>query len=216
MTAAETSYLDGSRVEYLEDGEQRGGDIPPETPGADDSGPTSFLVTDDDDKDADFLKAPPRPRGAVTYEKKIKKSLFAWMHIAIHNPETAPDAAAIIKFGQDVAEKGGDLAATNKNFRKAVEFLDGGVSNPTIAFVAAAGVLALQILRNHEPVAETPPKRHLRIPFTKRTIGLRFNIKLGRLRSATQDPPRLTHGIFSDPDVQAKLLKYHGIRLVGE
>jgi len=209
MTAATDSYLDSANVEYLDDEP-----LSEQTQESDEKTAGSFLVTDDGTADADFLKAPPRPRGALVYEKKIKKSLFAWMHIAIHNPETAPDAAAIIKLGQDVAEKGGDLAATNKNFARAVEFLDGGVSNPSLAFVAAAGVLVLQILRNHEPVAETPPKRSLRIPFTKRRIGLRFNIKLGRLRAVTQDPPQLTHGVFDNPDVQAKLLKYHGIRLV--
>lgn len=204
--AAESSYLDNAGVEF-------GDDAPDEKPdtGEQDSG---FLVTDDTGSD-EFLRTPPRPRGARAYEAKIKRPLQAWMKVSIHNPNTAPDAAALIAYGQEVAERGGDLAAVNKPFANVVDFICEGTGNPWLSFAAAAGILGAQIVRNHEPTAETEGKA-LRIPFTKRIIRLRFKIKLGRIRAMTRDPQEIATSVFNDEKNRAQLIKYHGIRIIAE
>jgi hypothetical protein len=175
----------------------------------------SFLVSDDftGPDTGDFVKTPPRSPKAITYEKKVKRGLITWMRFSIRNPNTAPDAAAIIKYGKDVSQAAGDLAAHDKRVAGAIDFLSEGTSNPYLAFFAIAAVMGAQILRNHEPVAESEGKR-FRIPFTQRFLRLRFKIKLGRLRDITEEPATFTHGIFADPKVQANLAKYHGVQIV--
>lgn len=119
MTAAEDSYLN---------------DIPPQWADEEEAAPEQpeipFLVTEDIDKPDDFLKAAPRSRNAVAYEKKIKRIEVSIMRYAIQSPKTVADAAALITYGQQVAKTGGDLAAKDSRVAGAIDFLSEGAGNP--------------------------------------------------------------------------------------
>lgn len=204
MTAAEDSYtqdpfLNLDPPEWADDEETV---EPQEIP---------FLATEDIDTPDDFLKGQPRPRGAIAYEKKIKRIEVSFMRYTIQNPKTVADAAAIITYGAQLAKSGGDLAAKDKRFADAVDFLSEGAGNPYLEFAMAAGIMAMQIMRNHEPVVEREPKHKIRI--FKREFGLRIRFKLGRFRKLTQEPKQFTADVLGNPDVQKMLVKYHGIRL---
>src|SRR5215469_17283258 len=123
MTAAD-SYLENPTGEYVDDEHI-----------STDETPVSFLATEDintaDESNA-FLKTPPRPRGAVIYEKKVKRILISVMRYTIRDQRTLPDAAAIIRYGQDVSVTGGNFAATNTYAAKTVDFLSEGAGNPLL------------------------------------------------------------------------------------
>jgi hypothetical protein len=158
-----------------------------------------------DEPDAGFIKQGRRDRYAVQYEKKVKTLLNTGMRITIQNPNTVADAAALIMYGPDVARTVGDLAAKDPWVRKAVDFVAGGADNPYMAVLAAVTPLVLQVLRNHEPVVETP--KQFRIPFTKRVITIRFKLKLGKLRNLSNDPAEFATHVLSNEDIQTELAK---------
>lgn len=201
MTAAEDSYLN-LEAEYDEPDEEQ--EPQQEIP---------FLATEDIDTPDDFLKGQPRPRGAIQYEKKIKRIEVSFMRYTIQNPKTVADAAALITYGAQVAKAGGDLAAKDKRFANAVDFLSEGAGNPYLEFGMAVGVMAMQIMRNHEPVVEKEAKHSIKL--FGRKFGLRIRIKLGRFRRLTQEPAQFTASVLGNEEVQRMLLKYHGLH-VGE
>lgn len=166
-----------------------------------------------DEPDATFIKKPRRDRNAAAYEKKVKNLLNAGMRLTIQNPATIPDAAALIMYGGELSRTMGDLAAKDPWVRRSIDFISGGADNPYLAVIAAATPLVLQLLRNHEPVAEMPVRR-IRIPFTKRELRIKFRIKLGKLRNLSNDPQQFTAHVLSNADVQAELQR-QGI-LIGE
>jgi hypothetical protein len=127
------------------------------------------------------------------------------MRVTIQNPATVPDAAAIIMYGPDVSRSMGDLAAHDIRVRRAIDFISDGADNPYFAAVAALAPLALQILRNHEPVAEVSPVRKIRIPFTKRFFTIKFKIKLGKLRNMSNDPQEFTAHVLSNEGIVNEL-----------
>lgn len=145
-----------------------------------------------------------RPRKAIAYEAKMTGLLQTISDIAMASPQTIPDSAAIIMHGESVATAFGDLAANDPRVARGIDWITSGTNNPYAAVLSATLPLALQVLRNHEPVAESESKG-IRIPFLKRTIKLRFKIKLGKLRNATNDPDHLVNVVFGNPDLQASL-----------
>lgn len=163
---------------------------------------------------SEFLGKDKRKPYSVQYEKKVKGVLNGIMRGALSNPHTVPDAAAIIMYGPTISETMGDWAASDVRVRKAVDFITSGTDNPAIAAMFAFAPLILQVLRNHEPVAEVEPRR-IRIPFTKKYIRLRFKVKLGKLRNMTNDPREFTQWVLSNPKIQEGLAK-QGIQFATE
>lgn len=152
-----------------------------------------------------LLNEEKRTRRAEKYEKKAQRPLRYAFAIAVQHPLTVPDSAAILEYGPNLAEKIGDLADHDAKVRKAVDFLsDDTLGNPYLACVAAAVPLVMQILRNHEPQL-VPEVRGIRIPFIKRTIKLRFGIKLGRLRAVTKPPQEFGEKYFNSPKIVEKM-----------
>jgi hypothetical protein len=158
----------------------------------------------------EMTEKPKRSLRAKRYEKQVGTVLGAATRAAAEHPSTIPDAAALLYYGRNVAEKMGDLADADERVRKAIDIFSGGVENPYMAAFSSVAILGLQLIRNHEPKLE-PEVRGLRIPFTKRTIKLRFGIKLGRVRALTHDPKELTRAAFTT-DVVAFLQK-QGVRV---
>jgi hypothetical protein len=162
--------------------------------------------------DADFLKNPRRKRHAVEYENKVKSTLMMGTRFLFDNPNTVPDAATLIMYGPNFSRAMGDWAAEEPWVRKSIDFIAGGANNPGAAAMAALIPMALQILRNHEPVAEVVQPKRIRIPFTKRYISIKFRIKLGKLRNLTNDPKAFTEHVLGNPQIRENLAK-QGINL---
>lgn len=173
-----------------------------------------MLKEDYTEPKAEFLGKDKRRPYSVQYERKVKGVLNGLMRGALSNPHTVPDAAAIIMYGPTFSETMGDWAASDARVRKAIDFITTGTENPAIAAMVAFAPLVLQIIRNHEPVAEVEPRR-IRIPFTKKYIRLRFKVKLGKLRNMTNDPHEFTHWVLSNPKIQEALSK-QGIQFATE
>lgn len=167
-------------------------------------------VSEPDQPHPEMTQKPKRSLRAKRYEKQVGAVLGAATRAAAEHPSTVPDAAALLYYGRNVAEKLGDLADADERVRKAIDVFSGGVENPYAAAFSSVAILGLQLIRNHEPVLE-PEMRGIRIPFTKRVIKLRFGIKLGRVRALTHDPKELTRAAFT-PEVQA-FLQRQGVRL---
>ena len=158
---------------------------------------------------ADERKRSPK---AEKYEQKAR-NVFRWAFaITVRNPKTLPDAATILMHGPATAEAFGDLAAQNEKIARAIDMLEDTTDNAMLALMMAATPFIAQLLRNHEPVAEVEPKG-FRIPFTQRTVRVKFNLKLRRLRMMTNEPAALTTHVFSNQELQEKLAK-QGIRVV--
>lgn len=161
-----------------------------------------------DEVDPKFITAKRKPTGAPEYEKKLKGLLKGAFDMTVGSSATVVDAAAIYQYQGKIVEKGAILAATNKSFARGIDFLTEGTENPALAFAAAVLPLALQMVRNHEPVL-VPAPRGIKIPFTKRTfhIPIKLGIKLGRLRAATYEPRHIYNVVLGNPDVMATLAK---------
>jgi hypothetical protein len=148
-----------------------------------------------------------RPKLAVDYEKKIQSLLHTLMKSTAGDKKTAADAATVIRYGPEFAEKAGDLAEHDERARKAIELIS-APDNPYVAFAFAALPLALQLIRNHES-DNSVESRELRIPFTKgkRKFRLRFRLRLKNkfLRGLSDDPQAVTRDVFSDPKIRAAL-----------
>ena len=154
-----------------------------------------------------------RPRGAITYQKKARSILREVFDMTCTNSATVADSAALLLYADNLSEKAGDLAATDKNAARVIDFLSGDVTeNYYLALGLAATPLILQVIRNHEPTLEPVP-RGFRIPFVKdkngqpRRFRIKFGIKLGRLRPITKDPQAITEYVYSNPKIQAQLAK---------
>lgn len=161
-----------------------------------------------DPLDPRFIAAKRRVGGAPEYERKLKGLLKGAFDLTVGNTATVADAASIYQYQAKIVEKGAVLAVKNQTFARGIDFLTEGTENPAIAFAAAVLPLALQIIRNHEPVLEPAP-RGIKIPFTKRTfrIPIKVGIKLGRLRAATYEPRHMYNVVLGNPDVVATLTK---------
>lgn len=151
-----------------------------------------------------------RSARAKRYEHQVGAILGAATRAAAEHESTIPDAAALLYYGKNVAEKFGDLADADEKVRKAIDVFSGGVENPYLAAFSSVAILGLQLIRNHEPQL-VPDVRGIRIPFTKRTLKLKFGIKLGRIRALTHEPKELTHAAMT-PEVIA-FLKKQGVRV---
>lgn len=161
--------------------------------------------------DRSMLKQPRRKAHAREYEDKLRSLFLVGTQIGLQSPNTVADAVAIIVHGPKVAQTMGDLAAENDTVAAAIDFVTKPSDSATTAAILASVPMVLQLVRNHEPIAETTG-RIIRIPFTKREIKLRFNVKLGRLRNLTQDPDELTNHVLSIPDIRAAIEKW-GIKV---
>jgi hypothetical protein len=109
--------------------------------------------------------------------------------------------------GPKFARTWGDVAAENKTVANAIDFITKPSDSPMTAAILATVPFVLQVIRDHEPVAETPI-RVLRVPFTKREIKLRFNVKLGRLQNMTLSPDDLTERVLAIPEINSQIEKW--------
>jgi hypothetical protein len=157
--------------------------------------------------DRTMLKQPRRKPHAKAYEDKLRGLFLVGTQIGLQSPNTVADAVTIIIHGPKVAQTMGDLAAENAMVANAIDFITKPSDSATTAAILASVPMVLQLVRNHEPIAETSG-RIIRIPFTRREIKLRFNIKLGRLRNMTQDPDELTDHVLAIPDISAAIQKW--------
>lgn len=153
-----------------------------------------------------IAKAPNRTQRAQDYEEKVTGILSVAMKATAQNESTIPDAAAIITHGPAFASKLGDLADHDPRVRKAVDFITQGTDNPYAALMVATIPFVAQVIRNHETTA--PVKVGIRIPFTKRTLRVPFNLKLRNpfLRSVTHAPKDISTAVFDNPAIRASLL----------
>lgn len=171
-------------------------------------GPPSVETPIYDTVDPKFVRAPRKPSGAPAYEKKIRGLLKGAFDFTVGSSATVTDAAAIYQYQDNIAVKGALLAAENASFAKGIDFLTEGTDNATLAFVLACFPLAVQIIRNHEPVLE-PVTRGIKIPFTKKTFKppIKLGIRLGRIRAYSHDPRHLYTVVLDNDSVKAELKK---------
>lgn len=161
-----------------------------------------------------LLKAPRRNAHSREYEAKANNLLQMGLAVTISNPRTVTDAAAILMHGDSLSKAVGDFASENEMTARILDFLDGGTNNAATALLMASAPFVLQIMRNHEPMAEVDTK--ITIPFTRGKISVkvpaRLKIKLsGVPRQMTNDPTELYDKTFT-PDVVTKLEK-KGLRV---
>lgn len=168
--------------------------------------PVPFEAINYTEPDEKFVKAPRRPPHARVYELKVVKALDTGMRLAIQNPDTVADAAAIIMYGPSFSSAMGDWAARDSRVRRAIDFITEGADNPAAAAVLALLPMALQVLRNHEPIVEAEP-RTWKLRFRKHIISIRLRLKLGRLRNLTNDPEDFATHVFSNPAITDALNK---------
>lgn len=161
-----------------------------------------------------------RSAKAKAYEAQVNAIVSAWFKASVGKPGMVADAAALSLYGPNLAEKTGDLAAHDPRIGKFIDALNGGVENPYLAMIAAALPLALQLIRNHEPILEPNP-RTFRIPFSKtkknpngRSLGIKkFGIKLGVFRHQTDDPERLYKYVFEESSAMRAAMEQQGITI---
>jgi len=181
------------------------------------------IPEDYDVPDPGFVKEQYRGPVAKKYEKTVKDTLNTLLRLTVQRESTIPDAAAIIMYGPEFAEKAGDLAAVNKRFRRGIDLITGGTDNPVLAFALAATPLILQVWRNHEQAlspsaaiesikesrkaAKQRPGKRVRIPFTKRHLEIRLQWKLFKLEQITNEPNALAAHVFTNPEILASLQK---------
>lgn len=161
-----------------------------------------------------LLRTPRRSAGAKQYEEKANNLLQMGLAFTVSNPVLVTDAAAILMHGDNVSKALGDFATENDTTAKILDFLDGGTNNAATALLMASMPFVLQLVRNHEPVAEVDTK--LYIPFTRQRFSIkipsRFKIKLSGIpRQMTNDPSELYQKTFT-PAVVDKLEK-KGLRV---
>lgn len=189
-------------------------------------------ATDFTQPDADFIEKSNRPPVAKQYEKKVRKVLGSLFRATVANDTTIPDAATILLHGPEFAEKAGDLANVDKRIRRGIDMFAEGVENPYLAFAFAAAPIAIQLYRNHqdqvnpklvvqafkarrEVLANAPAEemtsREFKIPFTKKTIRLRFRLSIPAVATFTNDPQAMSEYVFTRPDVVSALSE-QGIR----
>jgi len=176
--------------------------------------PTTEAITPEfDEPDKNLLQEKKRSRTAKEYEKKLRELSNVAFRATVNHPATLPDAAAIIMYAPQIAEKWGDLADADARVKRGIDMITDGTENPYAAAILSTLPLVMQFVRNHEPVLE-PQARGIRIPFTKRVIPFRFKlgIKLGKLRNMTEDPANLMTHVFENSDIKTALEK-QGIKV---
>lgn len=144
-----------------------------------------------------------RPRGAATYERKLRRVFAFAIKLTAQRPSTAPDSAALILMSPKVAQTVGELAATEPRIARGIDMLFEGTDSPYLNAIIAIMPLTAQIARNHEPILE-PKSRGIKIPILNRHIGLPFKIglRLPWLRNVTSEPSSLADHVFGHPAVQ--------------
>ena len=183
-----------------------------------------------DEPEPGFVQAPPRGRTAKSYEKKIKTTLNVIFREAVARPSTVPDAAAILMYGPNFAQKWGDLAEHDKRVRRGIDMLLDGAENPYLAAAFATMPLLLQCYRNHEEAlspsgavqalkksretAKQREPRKLKIPFTKRYVEFRWKLNVPAVKNMTNDPQQLAGYVFNNPDIVAAMRRA-GIDTIG-
>lgn len=180
--------------------------------------------------EGEFVQTTPRGPTAKKYEKKIKTVLNVIFRQTVAHQAAVPDAAAILMYGPNFSEKWGDLAAHDPRVRKGIDMILEGAENPYLAAGMASVSLLLQVYRNHEDnlspkgavqaikksradAKQREPKR-LRIPFTKRYIEFRFQLKMPAVQNMTNDPQQLAAYVFNNPDI-IEAMKKAGIETIG-
>ena len=183
-----------------------------------------------DTPDEQFVQAMPRGRTAKTYEKKIKSVMNVLFRQTVAHQSTVPDAAAILMYGPNFAEKWGDLAEHDKRIRRGVDMLLDGTENPYLAAALATAPLLLQVYRNHEEAlspsgaveaikksrqnAKLREPRKVRIPFTKRYLEFRWKVNLPAVKNMTNEPQQLAAYVFNNPQIIESMRKA-GIETIG-
>ena len=188
------------------------------------------IISEFDEPRAEFVEAKARGRTAKQYEKKIKATLNVLFREAVSRPATVPDAAAILMYGPNFAEKWGDLAEHDKRVRRAVDAVLDGAENPYLAAAFATMPLLLQTYRNHEDQlsprgavqaikqsrerAKQREPRRLKIPFTKRYVEFRWKFNVPAVKNMTNEPQELAAYVFNNPDI-ISAMKKAGIEVIG-
>lgn len=167
-------------------------------------------ITFSDDVDVSGIKiadVPERTERAKQYESKTNGLLNILMKVCLASPNTVADGAAIIEYGEAFSSKLGDLADQNVKVRRGIDLITSGTDNPYFGVIAAALPLFMQIARNHENT-EVRTERHLKIPFTKRSIRIPFGFKIKlskRVKAVTLDPELLMISTFTNPEIARAL-----------
>ena len=183
-----------------------------------------------DTPDEQFVQATVRGRTAKSYEKKIKTVMNVLFRQTVAHRATVPDAATILMYGPNFAEKWGDLAEHDKRVRRGIDMLLDGTENPYLAAAMATAPLLLQVYRNHEDalspsgaveaikksrarVKEREPRR-VRIPFTKRYLEFRWKLNVPAVKNLTNEPQQLASYVFSNPEILTAMQRA-GITTIG-
>lgn len=177
----------------------------------DEEGAADWMSLDDPDTEevpgeapnTDFMGKKARKAGALKYQKKASNLLTFATILSVQRPNYVADGAAIVMTGKKLAVATGDLAAEDERVAGFLDMLDEGIQNPYLAFMIAAAPLAMQLVRNHEPMLEPKPRK---IGFWKFKvkIPIHLGLKLGILRNATAAPDQLLEHVFTDPKVVKK------------
>lgn len=191
----DTDILGGLTADTVPDTEWLAPDVP--------NGAADIAEPDYAQPDTGLITQRQRSTKAKQYEKKIKGVLSAAFRVTAAHPATVPDAATILVYGPNWAEKAGDLAGDEPWFARGVDMFTEGTENSRLAFLTSSVIMALQFARNHEPTLQPNPDRAgFRIPFAGgRRFKIKWGIKLGRVRELTHDPVTLTDYVFSNPAV---------------
>jgi hypothetical protein len=170
---------------------------------------------------------------AREYQQRTNSVLKAGLMASL-NTGRYPDAAAILKLGPAFAAATGEFADSNDTARHIIDLVT-APDSAALIFAMTAIPLIAQLFRNNEPAlsqvpvnmrqsrakrkqakktpqAERPkPRFSVTIPFTHKTIGVRFRVHVpfGKiitgLKSQTVDPGHLASEVLSDPKVQEAL-----------
>lgn len=181
-----------------------------------DIGDPDFMVDAADIPDASLLEEKQQTPRSKRYQKKANVPFRLATKKLMQHPETLPDAATFMLYAPKLTRAVGDLADENERFRNAIDMLSDTVENPYAAIFASTIPFALQILRNHEPDAET---MHHGIPIWKgKRILTRFTfrIKVGWLRAATYEPSAITQYVFTNPQIVSVLSKQGMVKVENE
>jgi|SRR5215831_1336541 len=183
-----------------------------------------------DTPDEQFVQPTVRGRTAKQYEKKIKTVMNVIFRQTVAHQATVPDAATILMYGPQFAEKWGDLAEHDKRVRRGIDMILDGTENVYIAAAIPAAALLLQLYRNHEDAlspsgaveaikksranAKAREPRRVRIPFTKRYLEFRWKLNMPAVKNMTNEPQQLAAYVFNNPDIIASMRKA-GIETIG-
>lgn len=157
------------------------------------------------DRAQEFVKEPKRSRKAKEYENKTADILRFAMQMTVTSERTVTDAAALLTYGSQVAEKVGDLADQDPRVARMIDFINGGTENAYLNVAMVAMPLVLQVIRNHEPekiTAETTKSFTLFRRWTIK-IPLRFKLRNKFFRNLTHEPKQLYQATFVPEVVEA-------------